>query len=160
MANTSLPALTERTATANSDLIHVNSGGTDYKETKANFLSDVNASINSLNNSLTNSLPTSAIVAITPTGCSNYPNYGNSYYYKRGNQVFVHIGVQGLTPNSQTYVFTLPSGYRPYTDFCAVGQGGESYTATSFMSISTNGGIKLSSSDRYAIIDGCFTVFS
>ena len=55
MANTSLPNLTERTATANSDLIHVNSGGTDYKETKANFLSDVNSSITSLNNSLTNS---------------------------------------------------------------------------------------------------------
>lgn len=56
MANTSLPNLTERTATANTDLIHVNSGGTDYKETKANFLSDVNSSINSLNNSLTQSL--------------------------------------------------------------------------------------------------------
>ena len=55
MANTSLPNLTERTATASSDLIHVNSGGTDYKETKANFLSDVNSSITSLNNSLTNS---------------------------------------------------------------------------------------------------------
>lgn len=54
MANTSLPNLTERTATANTDLIHVNSGGTDYKETKANFLNDVNSSITSLNNSLTN----------------------------------------------------------------------------------------------------------
>lgn len=41
MANTSLPNLTERTATADTDLIHVNSGGTDYKETKANFLSGV-----------------------------------------------------------------------------------------------------------------------
>lgn len=55
MANTSLPNLTERTATANTDLIHVNSGGTDYKETKGNFLSDVNSSISALNNSLTNS---------------------------------------------------------------------------------------------------------
>ena len=56
MANTSLPNLTERTATANSDLIHVNSGGTDYKETKGNFLSDVNSSISALNNSLANKL--------------------------------------------------------------------------------------------------------
>ena len=54
MANTSLPNLTERTATANSDLIHVNSGGTDYKETKGNFLSDVNSSISALNSSLAN----------------------------------------------------------------------------------------------------------
>lgn len=38
MANKSLTDLTARTATADTDLIHVNSGGTDYKETKANFL--------------------------------------------------------------------------------------------------------------------------
>lgn len=38
MANKSLTDLTARTATADSDLIHVNSGGTDYKETKSDFL--------------------------------------------------------------------------------------------------------------------------
>lgn len=38
MANKSLTDLTARTATADSDLLHINSGGTDYKETKANFL--------------------------------------------------------------------------------------------------------------------------
>lgn len=38
MANKSLTDLTARTATADTDLIHVNSGGTDYKETKFNFL--------------------------------------------------------------------------------------------------------------------------
>lgn len=76
MANTSLPNLTERTATANTDLIHVNSGGTDYKETKANFLSDINSSITSLNNSLANSLfvdtnnKTSYSFPVTPPGGS------------------------------------------------------------------------------------------
>jgi len=34
----SLTDLSERTATANTDLLHVNSGGTDYKQTKANLL--------------------------------------------------------------------------------------------------------------------------
>lgn len=38
MANKSLTDLTARTATADSDLIHVNSGGTDYKEQKIDFL--------------------------------------------------------------------------------------------------------------------------
>ena len=38
MPNQSLVDLTERTATAGSDLIHVNSGGSDYKQTKENFL--------------------------------------------------------------------------------------------------------------------------
>ena len=38
MANKNLTDLTARTATADSDLIHVNSGGVDYKESKADFL--------------------------------------------------------------------------------------------------------------------------
>lgn len=38
MANKSLTDLTARTATADSDLLHINSGGTDYKETKSDFL--------------------------------------------------------------------------------------------------------------------------
>lgn len=40
MPNQSLVDLMERTATADTDLVHVNSGGTDYKQTKANFLAD------------------------------------------------------------------------------------------------------------------------
>ena len=55
MANKNLTDLTARTATADSDLLHVNSGGTDYKETKANFLSNITSSISSINSSLTNS---------------------------------------------------------------------------------------------------------
>ena len=55
MANKNLTDLTARTATADSDLIHVNSGGTDYKETKANFLSNITSSISSINSSLTKS---------------------------------------------------------------------------------------------------------
>lgn len=41
MANKSLTDLTARTATADSDLLHINSGGTDYKQTKNNFCSDL-----------------------------------------------------------------------------------------------------------------------
>ena len=36
-----LTELTERTATDNADLLHINSNGTDYKETKQNFLIDL-----------------------------------------------------------------------------------------------------------------------
>jgi hypothetical protein len=38
VANRSLLDLTELTTTADTDLLHVNSGGTDYKESKFNFL--------------------------------------------------------------------------------------------------------------------------
>jgi len=91
MANTSLPNLTERTATANTDLIHVNSGGTDYKETKGNFLSDVNSSINSLNNSFANrfvnlgsisatSLKTALIAAFNNLSVHDNPVIGTYSY--------------------------------------------------------------------------------
>ena len=105
MANTSLPNLTERTTTANSDLIHVNSGGTDYKETKANFLSDVNSSITSLNNSLTNSLA----LKITSTA----PNLSNTVY--SANSVKV-MSVTAPTDINQlinvTIIGDYPSGSR------------------------------------------------
>lgn len=41
MANKNLTDLTARTATADSDLLHINSGGTDYKETKGDFCKDI-----------------------------------------------------------------------------------------------------------------------
>lgn len=36
-----LTELAERTATADTDLMHINSGGTDYKETKENFIKNL-----------------------------------------------------------------------------------------------------------------------
>lgn len=53
MPNQNLTDLTARTTTADTDLIHVNSGGTDYKETKANFLSDIKTTLTSVNNTVT-----------------------------------------------------------------------------------------------------------
>lgn len=101
MANTSLPALTERTATANSDLIHVNSGGTDYKETKANFLSDVNSSISALNNSLANwnyyQVGSNSYGAVE---CRYNPSLKLCFMTWRGNRT---------APGSTQYSFDLPS---------------------------------------------------
>lgn len=106
MANTSLPNLTERTATANSDLIHVNSGGTDYKETKANFLSDVNSSITSLNNSLTQS--SGSVSASVGSGSIDY--------FKFGSVVTIKIAINSLTISQDTTVATLPTVIRPRVD--------------------------------------------
>lgn len=120
MANTSLPALTERTATANSDLIHVNSGGTDYKETKANFLSDVNASINSLNNSLANSL------VKNPSNITSYNEFdalatSGGFYAFRLSASFTIGGValpnygRGLIMNysstDSSFIYVSPDGF-------------------------------------------------
>lgn len=115
MANTSLPNLTERTATANSDLIHVNSGGTDYKETKANFLSDVNASINSLNNSLANK---SSIKYINGTENVTFTIPASGYYQLQrpdavqGKNVFA-IAVVSWGSNTGAF-WIMPYGTSTY----------------------------------------------
>ena len=87
MANKNLTDLTARTATADSDLIHVNSGGTDYKETKANFLSNITSSISSLNSSLTNSC---------------------KIVYVSGNAGAISAGAHGYI----SVPYTVPSGYK------------------------------------------------
>lgn len=60
MPNQSLVDLTERTATADTDLIHVNSGGSDYKQTKQKFLRGNFAHQFANNSTLTSQLDTLA----------------------------------------------------------------------------------------------------
>lgn len=111
MANKSLTDLTARTATADSDLIHVNSGGTDYKETKANFLSNITSSISSINSSLTNSLvvgdPYVASVSLSTAGIQ-----------------FVDVQDITTTPSKSGYNFVgwqfQSTSYR----YTAIGMGG------------------------------------
>ena len=122
MANTSLPNLTERTATASSDLIHVNSGGTDYKETKANFLSDVNSSITSLNNSLART--SFELTAVSPYTISR------QQCYKIGNlcvvSILFNVPSSAPTVSGEVQIATVPEGFRS-TDItygCAIATSG------------------------------------
>lgn len=68
----------------------------------------------------------SIITAITPLVGSNYSGYGNSYYYKIGTRVHIHLGLQGLTANTLQQVFNIPTGYRPNGHTVSIGQGGGS----------------------------------
>lgn len=88
MANKNLTDLTARTATADSDLIHVNSGGVDYKETKVNFLQgDFNHVFanNSLLTTQVNSLPIGTyigkIASYTHQSETGVPVNDNFYVY-------------------------------------------------------------------------------
>jgi len=119
MANTSLPNLTERTATANTDLIHVNSGGTDYKETKANFLSDVNSSISALNNSLTKYYDTGAYPDITIG--SNHEASFDKPSAVVGKQI---VAINILSWSSATGAFFIAGMYDAQTKFFVGGDAG------------------------------------
>ena len=93
MANKNLTDLTARTATADSDLIHVNSGGTDYKETKANFLSNITSSISSINSSLARFSVKS--ISVAAGGSASIADL-----FSTGGVYFVMIGSSGLVLNN------------------------------------------------------------
>ena len=71
-------------------------------------------------------LADATITSITPLVGSNYASYSNSYYYKIGSRVHIHLGLSGLTANTLQKVFDIPSGYRPYSHLVSIGQGGGS----------------------------------
>ena len=120
MANKNLTDLTARTATADSDLIHVNSGGTDYKETKANFLSNITSSISSINSSLANSL------VKNPSNIASYNEFdalatSGGFYAFRLSASFTIGGValpnygRGLIMNysssDSSFIYVSPDGF-------------------------------------------------
>ena len=93
------------------------------------------------------------IITPTASGVTNYSSFGNSWYLQRGKLVWVHIGVQGLTPNASHTITNLPTALRPITNVCSGGQGGETYTAYATCSVANNGDVKVASVDHYAIVD-------
>ena len=93
------------------------------------------------------------IITPTASGVTNYSSFGNSWYVQRGKLVWVHIGVQGLTPNASHTITNLPTALRPITNVCSGGQGGETYTAYATCSVANNGDVKVASVDHYAIVD-------
>lgn len=99
MANTSLPDLTERTATSDSDLIHVNSGGSDYKQTKANFTSDLAKEISFS----TSSTLTSQIDALNPGAYYGFIlSYGHQTATGMPYDVNFFVNVQKYDSNNCT----------------------------------------------------------
>lgn len=83
-----LTDLTARIATAGSDLLHINSGGTDYKQTKSNFMHGSLAQNFEVTSTLTSQVDALPIEA-TYFGC--LWNYG-------------HVSVTGMPINALSYV--------------------------------------------------------
>lgn len=83
-----LTDLTERTATADTDLIHVNSSGTDYKESRSNFLKG------DLYTTLSNSQTITASAESLPAP-GTYFGYISSYS---------HQSATGMPENANFYV--------------------------------------------------------
>lgn len=102
-------------------------------------------------------LKTSIIHYVTPTVGSNYNLYGNTYYYKVGSRVHVHVGI---SINAQTYttIFTLPVGFRPKTmlGFVAVGSGLDNFAG---LQIDPSGPVTTIAKNGYVLADMEFDTF-
>ena len=95
-------------------------------------------------------VPTSAKTAFTPTSGSSYSTYGGCFYEVYGNVVVVNISVSGLTANTNTAIYTLPSGVRPKSRvFGKAGSG--SGQGLSSIDINTTGVISVVSAGTYCI---------
>lgn len=91
--------------------------------------------------------------SITPVAGSNYANYGNSWYIKRDKLIFLHIGVNGLTPNQQNHITRMPEGSRPIFTIVQLGAGGSSYTSKCIMKVQNDGYVFVYPDDAYAEVD-------
>lgn len=85
---------------------------------------------------------------VTPTSGTNYSGYGNCYYEVLGKLVHFHIGIGGLTANTTTKIYTMPSGLRPQTKIFAKGSGGTSLNYSS-IELWDNGEIYVTSQGTY-----------
>ena len=112
MANQSLTDLTARTSTADTDLIHVNSGGTDYKQAKSDFTKDIVTKITFNNTSLLTSqveaLPNqnytgyiSSAGHVTQTGVPEDTYYWVFVYKLSANNI--RIEIRELAPAGHSY---------------------------------------------------------
>ena len=102
-------------------------------------------------------LKSSIIHQVTPTVGSNYELYGNTYYYKVGSRVHVHVGIS-INAQSYTTIFTLPVGFRPKTmlGFVAVGSGLDNFAG---LQIGTDGTIATIAKNGYILADMEFDTF-
>ena len=88
----------------------------------------------------------------TPTSGTSYANYGGCYYEKRNGIMHVHVGVSGLTANTTTTVYTLPSDVRPVSSVTSYGVGG-SFSLGVLGRANAGGAIEIRSEGTYAQID-------
>lgn len=101
-----------------------------------------------LNTYLHNKIP------ITPANASNYAPFGNSYYYKAGNKVHIHLGLQNLTANTVLTIFEMPADYRPFCDYFSVPAiGGNMANKAGATVKKSDGKINVRSEDTYLFAD-------
>ena len=102
-------------------------------------------------------LSSTIIHNVTPIAGSNYELYGNTYYYKIGSRVHVHIGIS-LSATTRTVLFTLPVGFRPKTLLGHICVGSD-INQVAGLQVVKNGNIVGMTSSGYILADVDFDTF-
>lgn len=102
----------------------------------------------------------SNVIAITPLVGVNQESFGNSYYYKVGNKVHVHLGIN-IKTDARSEVFDMPIGFRPKSLVCMLGGGASGEIPdVSCAEVYANGKVYVKSTSRYACIDIEYEAFN
>lgn len=102
-------------------------------------------------NKMKNILKNSDITYFEPQNASNYEGYGNSFYYKVGSRVHLHIGIK-IENTANTQIYTLPEKYRPFAIAVAIGTG-SSFSNFASIQVDNQGKVYVNSQHGYANID-------
>lgn len=88
---------------------------------------------------------------------SNYEGYGNTYCYKLGTKVHLHIGAK-INTTSLVKCYKLPENYYPVSLIGAIGIA-NTLTNMSGIQIWENGEIQIETPNKYCLLDIEFDTF-
>lgn len=87
----------------------------------------------------------------SPTAGAAYGDFGGCWYAREGKHCHIHVGISGLTANTGTSVYTLPSDMIPPTLVVAFGMS--DFLSPARIIVWGNGAVEVLSSTTSALID-------
>lgn len=81
--------------------------------------------------------------------------FGGCWYSRNGEYVTVHVGLTGITANTNHIIGTLPVGYRPVSQCCSAGSSA-TYEQLAHLYVRENGDIDVWSPNTMASLDATF----
>ena len=87
----------------------------------------------------------------SPAAGAAYGDFGGCWYARDGKHCHVHVGISGLTANTGTSVYTLPSDMRPPTLVLALGMS--DFLSPARIIVFANGSVEVLTSTTSALLD-------
>lgn len=87
----------------------------------------------------------------SPTAGAAYADFGGCWFAREGKHCHVHVGISGITANTGTTVYVLPSNMKPPTLVLALGMS--DFLSPARIIVYANGAVEVLSSTTSALID-------